>query len=61
MGARYDMNKKWNINATVYNLFDKSFTNAWESYKNKNENIWVNTYNHIEEGRRLYISINGSF
>lgn len=57
MGARYDMNKKWNINAIVYNLFDKSFTNAWESYKsNGGKDTWVNTYNRIEERRRLYIS-----
>lgn len=61
MGVRYDINKKWNINAAVYNLFDKSFTNAWESYKSNGEDTWVNTYNRIEEGRRLYISINGSF
>ncbi|TDJ87233.1 TonB-dependent receptor [Campylobacter volucris] len=62
MGVRYDINKKWNINAAVYNLFDKSFTNAWESYKsNGGKDTWVNTYNRIEEGRRLYISINGSF
>ncbi|EAI4448423.1 TonB-dependent ferric enterobactin receptor CfrA [Campylobacter lari] len=61
MGVRYDINKNWNINAAIYNLFDKSFTNDWESYKNKGEDTWVNTYNRIEEGRRIYISINGSF
>ncbi len=62
MGVRYDINKKWSINAAIYNLFDKSFTNAWESYKNKDDkDVWVNTYNRIEEGRRIYISINGSF
>ncbi|AJC84415.1 TonB-dependent receptor [Campylobacter peloridis] len=61
MGVRYDINKNWNINASIYNLFDKSFTNDWESYKSKGEDIWVNTYNRIEEGRRFYISINGNF
>lgn len=66
MGVRYDINKQWSINAAIYNLFDKSFTNSWESYKitnktNKTETAWVNTYNRIEEGRRMYISINGSF
>ncbi|WP_257404545.1 TonB-dependent receptor domain-containing protein [Campylobacter lari] len=61
MGVRYDINKNWNINAAIYNLFDKSFTNDWDSYKNKGEDVWVNTYNRIEEGRRIYISINGSF
>ncbi|EPI8488598.1 hypothetical protein ACS91Y_001972, partial [Campylobacter jejuni] len=43
----------------------KSFTNSWESYeitnKNPTKTAWVNTYNRIEEGRRMYISINGSF
>ncbi|AJC85984.1 TonB-dependent ferric enterobactin receptor CfrA [Campylobacter sp. RM16704] len=61
MGVRYDINKKWNINAAIYNLFDKSFTNAWESYSGSSGVNWVNTYNRIEEGRRIYISINGSF
>ncbi|OIN34408.1 ferric enterobactin uptake receptor [Campylobacter jejuni] len=61
MGVRYDIDKQWSINAAIYNLFDKSFTNGWESYTNRNNSIWVNTYNRIEEGRRMYISINGSF
>ncbi|MBX2078679.1 TonB-dependent receptor [Campylobacter peloridis] len=61
MGVRYDINKNWNINAAIYNLFDKSFTNDWESYKSKDKDVWVNTYNRIEEGRRFYISINGNF
>ncbi|BEJ71429.1 TPA: TonB-dependent ferric enterobactin receptor CfrA [Campylobacter jejuni] len=65
MGVRYDINKQWSINAAIYNLFDKSFTNSWESYeitnKNSTKTAWVNTYNRIEEGRRMYISINGSF
>ncbi len=61
MGVRYDINKKWNINAAIYNLFDKSFTNDWDSYKSDGKDVWVNTYNRIEEGRRIYISINGSF
>lgn len=65
MGVRYDINKQWSINAAIYNLFDKSFTNSWESYeitnKNSTKTAWVNTYNRIEEGRRIYISINGSF
>ncbi|OEV40407.1 ferric enterobactin uptake receptor [Campylobacter jejuni] len=61
MGVRYDIDKQWSINAAIYNLFDKSFTNGWESYTNRGSSIWVNTYNRIEEGRRMYISINGSF
>lgn len=65
MGVRYDINKQWSINAAIYNLFDKSFTNSWESYeitnKSSTKTAWVNTYNRIEEGRRIYISINGSF
>ncbi|HAA1524355.1 TPA_asm: ferric enterobactin uptake receptor [Campylobacter jejuni] len=61
MGVRYDIDKQWSINAAIYNLFDKSFTNGWESYANRSSSIWVNTYNRIEEGRRMYISINGSF
>ncbi|ECQ7345345.1 TonB-dependent ferric enterobactin receptor CfrA [Campylobacter jejuni] len=60
MGVRYDINKQWNINAAIYNLFNKSFTDGWESYQNSGT-TWVNTYNRIEEGRRIYISINGSF
>ncbi|HAA2232120.1 TPA_asm: ferric enterobactin uptake receptor [Campylobacter jejuni] len=32
-----------------------------ESYQNSGTTTWVNTYNRIEEGRRIYISINGSF
>ncbi|HEG8276229.1 TPA: TonB-dependent receptor, partial [Campylobacter jejuni] len=61
MGVRYDINKQWNINAAIYNLFNKSFTDGWESYQNSGTTTWVNTYNRIEEGRRIYISINGSF
>lgn len=61
MGVRYDINKQWSINAAIYNLFDKSFTNGWESYASGSGSTWVNTYNRIEEGRRIYISINGSF
>ncbi|EAH8148564.1 TonB-dependent siderophore receptor [Campylobacter jejuni] len=61
MGVRYDINKQWSINAAIYNLFDKSFTDGWESYQNSGAATWVNTYNRIEEGRRIYISINGSF
>ncbi len=61
MGVRYDINKQWNINAAIYNLFNKSFTDGWESYQNSSTTTWVNTYNRIEEGRRIYISINGSF
>lgn len=34
---------------------------SWESYQNSGAPTWVNTYNRIEEGRRMYISINGSF
>ncbi|MEL1094534.1 hypothetical protein AADW44_09090, partial [Campylobacter jejuni] len=51
----------WSINAAIYNLFNKSFTDGWESYQNSGAPTWVNTYNRIEEGRRMYISINGSF
>lgn len=61
MGVRYDINKQWSINAAIYNLFNKSFTDGWESYQNSGAPTWVNTYNRIEEGRRMYISINGSF
>ncbi|MCR6577338.1 TonB-dependent ferric enterobactin receptor CfrA [Campylobacter insulaenigrae] len=61
MGVRYDINKQWNINAAIYNLFDKSFTNAYETYQSGTNTNYVNTYNRIEEGRRLYISINGTF
>lgn len=61
MGVRYDINKQWSINAAIYNLFDKSFTNGWEFYTNKSDTVPVNTYNRIEEGRRLYVSINGNF
>ncbi|EPE1842705.1 ferric enterobactin uptake receptor, partial [Campylobacter jejuni] len=47
MGVRYDINKQWSINAAIYNLFDKSFTNSWESYeitnKNPTKTAWVNT------------------
>lgn len=61
MGVRYDINKQWSINAAIYNLFNKSFTNGWESYASGSGSTWVNTYNRIEEGRRMYISINGNF
>ncbi|EKN7438793.1 TonB-dependent siderophore receptor [Campylobacter jejuni] len=61
MGVRYDINKQWSINAAIYNLFNKSFTDGWESYQNSGAPTWVNTYNRIEEGRRIYISINGNF
>ncbi|AJC90375.1 TonB-dependent receptor domain-containing protein [Campylobacter subantarcticus] len=61
VGMRYDINKKWSINASIYNLFDKKFDDSWESYKNKDKDVWVNTYNRIEEGRRFYISVNGNF
>ena len=51
-----EINKNWNINAGIYNLFDKNFTDSYETYSNRGTLIYVNTYNRIEEGRRLYLS-----
>ncbi|ANE35039.1 ferric enterobactin uptake receptor [Campylobacter hyointestinalis subsp. lawsonii CCUG 27631] len=61
LGLRYDVNKNWNLNFAVYNLFDKDFTDSFESYKNGATTSWVNTYNRIEEGRRYYLQITGNF
>jgi len=56
-----EINKNWNLNAGIYNLFDKDFTDSYETYSNKGTLAYVNTYNRIEEGRRLYLSLNGRF
>ena len=65
LGVRYDINKNWNINVSVENLFDKDFTDSFESYQATSRGVttttWVNTYNRIEEGRRYYLQVNGSF
>lgn len=46
-------------------LFIIFLTKVLQMVGNLNQNsgapTWVNTYNRIEEGRRIYISINGSF
>lgn len=61
LGMRYEINKNWNLDFSVYNLFDKDFTNDFESYINRGAMAWVNTYNRIEEGRRYYLQITGNF
>ena len=61
LGAAVEINKNWNINAGIYNLFDKNFTDSYETYSNRGTLTYVNTYNRIEEGRRLYLSLNGRF
>ena len=65
LGVRYDINKNWNINVSVENLFDKDFTDSFESYQATSRGVttttWVNTYKRIEEGRRYYLQVNGSF
>ncbi|HHP0357960.1 TPA: TonB-dependent ferric enterobactin receptor CfrA [Campylobacter jejuni] len=61
LGVQYLINKNWNLNVGIYNLFDKSFTDSYETYMNKGQAVYVNAYNRIEEGRRLYLSLNGRF
>lgn len=61
LGVAVEINKNWNLNAGIYNLFDKDFTDSYETYSNGGTLTYVNTYNRIEEGRRLYLSLNGRF
>jgi len=65
MGVSYELSKNWSINASIYNLFDKNFTDSYETYQSVSNGVsttnYVNAYNRIEEGRRLYLSINGRF
>ena len=61
LGVAVEINKNWNLNAGIYNLFDKDFTDSYETYSNGGTLAYVNTYNRIEEGRRLYLSLNGRF
>ncbi|MEE3744433.1 TonB-dependent ferric enterobactin receptor CfrA [Campylobacter porcelli] len=61
IGIAMEINKNWNLNAAIYNLFDKDFTDSYETYSNRGALTYVNTYNRIEEGRRLYLSLNGRF
>lgn len=61
LGMRYEINKNWNLDFSVYNLFDKDFTDSFESYTNGGTTAWVNTYNRIEEGRKYYLQITGNF
>ena len=61
LGASYEINKNWSLNAGVYNLFDKDFTDGFETYKNKGKDAYVNTYDRVDEGRRYYLSLNGRF
>ena len=65
VGLSYELNKNWSINAAIYNLFDKSFTDSYETFQTtsggQTTTNYVNTYNRIEEGRRFYLSLNGSF
>ncbi|MCX2683435.1 TonB-dependent receptor [Campylobacter sp. MIT 21-1685] len=65
LGISYEINKNWSINASIYNLFDKDFTDSYETYTTTSNSTtttnFINTYNRIEEGRRLYLAINGKF
>ncbi|MCR8678934.1 MULTISPECIES: TonB-dependent ferric enterobactin receptor CfrA [Campylobacter] len=62
IGIAMEINKNWNLNAAIYNLFDKDFTDSYETYSSSSGALtYVNTYNRIEEGRRLYLSLNGRF
>lgn len=65
-GLSYAIHTNWSLNLGVYNLLNKSFTDAYETYVTVNSRgvattTYVNTYNRIEEGRRYYISLNGRF
>ena len=53
LGASYEINKNWSLNAGIYNLFDKDFTDGYVD--------GVNTYDRVDEGRRYYLSLNGRF
>ncbi|MBO7155639.1 MAG: TonB-dependent receptor [Campylobacter sp.] len=53
LGVAVEINKNWNLNAGIYNLFDKDFTDGYVD--------GVNTYNRVDEGRRYYLSLNGRF
>ncbi|ALV25304.1 ferric enterobactin uptake receptor [Campylobacter iguaniorum] len=61
LGARYDFSKNWSLNLNVHNLFDKDFTDSFESYTSGGSTSWVNAYNRVEEGRRYYLQITGNF
>ncbi len=57
LGASYQLNELFTINATVYNLFDKDFVDFREYTTGK----YVNAYNNIYERRRLWLSATLSF
>ncbi|TQR61402.1 TonB-dependent receptor domain-containing protein [Campylobacter troglodytis] len=54
VGVGYELNKNWNFNLAVYNVLDKNFVKEFDTPTNGH-------YNRIEERRRYYISVNGSF
>ncbi|MDX9875016.1 MAG: TonB-dependent receptor, partial [Spongiibacteraceae bacterium] len=69
LGGTFKVSDNVNLNATIYNLFDKNFLDG-EYYRDGSGNLaWASHYAHIgraatgtiEEGRRLWISVNMTF
>ncbi|MCI5968067.1 TonB-dependent receptor domain-containing protein [Helicobacter sp.] len=59
VGMTYAINDAWKLNVAVHNLLDKSFTDSF--VQDKERKTYVSQYNRIEEGRRLWVSLTGSF
>ncbi|WP_198650103.1 TonB-dependent receptor [Zobellella maritima] len=58
LGGSYRASDNVTLNATIYNLFDKDFID-YQAFDNGDS--YGNTFAHIEEGRRLWLSANIQF
>ncbi|MDA3969248.1 TonB-dependent ferric enterobactin receptor CfrA [Helicobacter ibis] len=56
-GASYEINPNWTLNGGIYNLLNKDFTNEF-IYDGSG---YYNAYNRVEEGRRFWLSLTGTF
>ena len=61
VGMGYEINDSWDLNLAVNNLFDKDFTDDYIGYESRGSMSYVNKYKKIEEGRRFWVSLTGSF
>lgn len=69
LGGTFKVSDNVNLNATIYNLFDKDFLDGEYYLNGRGARTWGSHYAHIgrsatgtiEEGRRLWLSINMTF
>lgn len=69
LGGAYRVNDNLTVNATIYNLLDKDFLEGTTYLSNTGQEVWGSYYTQIsrsvtgtiQEGRRLWLSVNVTF